>query len=247
MGLKDNIVLYLFTSCSRNYAVVGEELRLLEHYAVFIGRLSECHRCFGSTCSLHILLWLVTISPVEAVNRSFQQNAPPSYSVISSAMCTNPPAGRYLVFSKRGKKVIRSVSVCSWDDIPVSWATRETFTNRDSHRHSFRLCVLWREYTGSSWRKRNRFLAHSHPSIAVLSGIFRRLWGTVSSTKGTRKLGKRRRFPDPNEMLLQFELIPRTYVCRIFRQVYIFLVQVSGTFVPLPMRTAFNWRISTSR
>lgn len=37
-------MLNLFTSCSRNYAAEGEELRLLEYYAVFIGRLSPLLR-----------------------------------------------------------------------------------------------------------------------------------------------------------------------------------------------------------
>jgi len=44
IDLKDKIVLNLFTSCSRNYAVVGEELQLLEYYAVLIGRLSPMFR-----------------------------------------------------------------------------------------------------------------------------------------------------------------------------------------------------------
>jgi hypothetical protein len=41
---KNNRLLNLFTSCSCNYDVVGEELRLLEYYAVRIGRLSPILR-----------------------------------------------------------------------------------------------------------------------------------------------------------------------------------------------------------
>jgi hypothetical protein len=72
--------------------------------------LVDCHRCFGSTSSLHILLCLVTISPVETDSRSFQQNASPPYSVIARVVCTNPPAGRYMVLVNAE----RSLFVLCW-------------------------------------------------------------------------------------------------------------------------------------
>jgi len=84
---------------------------------VFIGRLSPLFR-------EHLLPSHPTVrghnnscggsqSPVPA-------ECPLSYSVIARATCTDRPPGRYVVFSKHGKKFIRSVSVCSWDDMPVS-------------------------------------------------------------------------------------------------------------------------------
>ena len=109
-------MLNLFTSCSRNYSE-GEELRLLENYAVFIGRMSPLFRKHllpsHPTVIGHNISYGGSQSPVPA-------ECPASYSVIARAACTNPLAGRYLVFSKRGKEFIRSVSVCSWDDTPTS-------------------------------------------------------------------------------------------------------------------------------
>ena len=142
-------MLNLFASCRLNYAVVGEELRLLENYAVFTGRLSPMFRKHllpsHPTVNGHNISYGDSQSLVPA-------ECPPSYSVIARAMCTNPPAGRYLVFSKRGKKVIRSVSVCSRDDMPVSRATTcEIFTNRDDVRniHKPRLLQTFVSFMGS--------------------------------------------------------------------------------------------------
>jgi hypothetical protein len=160
---------------------------------------------------------------MEAVNRSFQPSAPQTNTLPPHVIQCNRPCyvyeptssqdTLYLVIAESRVFVLcRFVHKRIWRCLEGRGAKNLQPKTLTDIRFVYGFC------NGDTWAtaEENRcgFVTGIHPSIAVFSSIYQLLWGTVSSTEGTRKLGKRRRFHDPNIILLQTR--------RIFRPVQTF-------------------------